>query len=318
MRAARRTSRTAIGSQISRLTQAAAAPDDGEVRAVEQEVVVPFEAGPGAVEHLAGHGQVPTADLAHEVAELVDGGALVDRRAVGEVDVADGADLLEQGQRAVDGGDVHVGDGGGQLVGRERAGLVPDGVDDGGAGAPDAVALGPQAGHDLVQLDELARVDLTDLRHGADPTPPRRVADLPQHQAVGRGDLAGGVAVPGDEDAADVAGRDPPDADVDERADDRAHHLVAERRGPDLEAQVVGIVELASSGPRAPGGPARPRPPRRRARCAAAGGGRTRRSRAGRSGGRRPPASPSATAVGARTRPARRAAGSGRTEFQTS
>jgi len=54
----------------------------------------------------------------------------------------------------------------------ERAGLVADRIDDGGAGAPDAVALGPQAGHDLVELDELARVDLTDLRHGADPTPP--------------------------------------------------------------------------------------------------------------------------------------------------
>ena len=73
------------------------------------------------------------------------GGALVDRRAVGEVDVAYGADLLEQRQRAVHGGHVHVGDGVGQLVGGERAALAADGVDHGGAGPPDAVALGPQA-----------------------------------------------------------------------------------------------------------------------------------------------------------------------------
>ena len=80
--------------------------------------------------------------------------------------MADGADLLEQGERAVHGGHVDVRDGGGQLVGRERASLAPHGVDDGGPGAPDAVPGGPQAGHDLVRLDELARVDLADLRHG--------------------------------------------------------------------------------------------------------------------------------------------------------
>ena len=86
--------------------------------------------------------------------------------------MAHGADLLEQPQRAVDGRDVDGGDGGGQLVGRERRRLAPDGVDHGGPGAADAVPLGPQVGDDLVQLDELAGVDLTDLRHGADPTPP--------------------------------------------------------------------------------------------------------------------------------------------------
>ena len=76
----------------------------------------------------------------------------------------------------------------------------------------------------------------------------RRVADLPQHEAVGRGDLAGGLAVAGDEDAADVAGRRLAEPDVDERADDRAHHLVAERGGPDLEAQVGRVVELDQRG----------------------------------------------------------------------
>ncbi len=39
------------------------------------------------------------------------------------------------------------------------------------------------------------------------------------------------------------------EADVDERPDDRAHHLAAERRAADLEAQVRGVAELRSSGP---------------------------------------------------------------------
>ena len=59
-----------IDDQVSACSPAA--PDDGEVRAVEHEVVVPREARADRVEDLARHGQVAAADLAHEVTTSVD------------------------------------------------------------------------------------------------------------------------------------------------------------------------------------------------------------------------------------------------------
>src|SRR5215211_5389830 len=60
---------------------------------------------------------------------------------------------------------------------------------------------------------------------------------LLEREAVGRGRLAGGAAVPGGQDPLDLAGPAPAPAHVDEGADDGAHHLVAEGGGGDVEAQ---------------------------------------------------------------------------------
>ena len=64
--------------------------------------------------------------------------------------MAHGADLLEQAQRAVDGGHVDLGT---AAASSSAVNAAPraHGVDDGGAGAPDAVAVRPQAGDDLVR-----------------------------------------------------------------------------------------------------------------------------------------------------------------------
>ena len=70
------------------------------------------------------------------------------------------------------------------------------------------------------------------------------VPDLPERQAIGRGDLAGGGPIRGGEHRRQVAGGVLAGADVDERADDRAHHLVAEGVGPDLEAQQSTVVDI--------------------------------------------------------------------------
>ena len=141
----------------------AAAADDGEVGAVEDEVVVAFEALAEGGERLGRHGDVAPADLAHQVAHLVGRRALVQRRAVGEVHVAHGADLLEQPQRAVHRGHVHVGHVGGQLVGGERPAAAAHGIDDGGPGPPDAVAGRTQLVDDVVRRDEPRRSGVADV-----------------------------------------------------------------------------------------------------------------------------------------------------------
>ena len=77
------------------------------MRAVEHEVVVALERAAGGVEHSSGHRHVPPARLAHEMANVArDSRAFVDGRTVGEMDVADDADLFEQAQRAVHGRDM--------------------------------------------------------------------------------------------------------------------------------------------------------------------------------------------------------------------
>src|SRR5262245_1978903 len=63
------------------------------------------------------------------------------------------------------------------------------------------------------------------------------VADVPEAEAVRRRDAAGRVALACPQDAQHVAGRVLPEPDVDERPDDRADHLPAERGRADLVAQ---------------------------------------------------------------------------------
>ena len=70
-----------------------------------------------------------------------------------------------------------------------------------------------------------------------------RVSHRPQDEARGWGDLAGDVAVAGAQDRRQLARRTMTEPDVDQRADDAAHHLVAERRRPDLEPQHRRVVE---------------------------------------------------------------------------
>src|SRR5207248_3453518 len=67
--------------------------------------------------------------------------------------------------------------------------------------------------------------------------PPPSVADLPEAQAVRRGDPAGGGPVLSPQHPHDLAGPTSAGADVDERPDDGPHHLPAEGASPDLEPQ---------------------------------------------------------------------------------
>ena len=62
----------------------------------------------------------------------------------------------------------------------------------------------------------------------------RSVPDLAQAQPVRRSDATCRRAIARAEDAEHVTRLDPSDTDVDERSDDRAHHLPAERGGADL------------------------------------------------------------------------------------
>ena len=102
---------------------------------------------------------------------------------------------------------------------------------------------------ELVTAGELGlRVSIS---HGWDRIQKESVGDLPETEAVGRGDRRGGRAVAGAEDGSDVAGADLGVARVDERAHDRAHHLVAERRGLDLEAQHP-LLQVGPPGPAHP------------------------------------------------------------------
>src|SRR4051812_18047234 len=63
------------------------------------------------------------------------------------------------------------------------------------------------------------------------------VSHLPETEPLGRGDGPGRVAVTGPQDRKHVAGAALAQAGVDERADDRAHHLPAERGGADVVAE---------------------------------------------------------------------------------
>lgn len=56
-------------------------------------------------------------------------------------------------------------------------------------------------------------------------------------EAVGRGDLAGSVAVVFSENRWHRVGGEASETDIYERADDAADHLMTERRGRDFKAQ---------------------------------------------------------------------------------
>src|SRR5581483_7807061 len=70
---------------------------------------------------------------------------------------------------------------------------------------------------------------------------PAVVADLPQAQAVRRGHVTGSRTIPRPQDRGHVAGPAPAEADVDQRADDRADHLVTERRRLDPEVEEATV-----------------------------------------------------------------------------
>ena len=84
-----------------------------------------------------------------------------------------------------------------------------------------------------------------------------------RHRPCGGATRPAALAVARTQDAQHVTWGEPTDADVDERADDRAHHLPAERRGTDLVAQhaVARVAPRASRGRAAsvvdPAGPLR-------------------------------------------------------------
>ncbi len=107
------------------------------------------------------------------------------------------------------------------------------------------------------------------------------VADPPQAQAVGRSELGRRLAVARPEDVAIRPRPGAAAAHIDQRADDRAHHLVAEGVGLDVEPQHP-VAEVVPAGVDAPGA----RAARRLRRPWA--GGRTTGSRARRSAGRSP------------------------------
>src|SRR5436190_22771064 len=68
---------------------------------------------------------------------------------------------------------------------------------------------------------------------------PAAVEHALEDEAVRGGRLAGSRAIPRREDRADVLGGDPAPAGLDERADDRADHLMQERVGASRDDELV-------------------------------------------------------------------------------
>ena len=176
--------------------------------------------------------------------------------------MAHGADLLEQAERAVHGGDVDVGHGGGQLVGGE--GALRDGARRRRRRSGSARRCGrPRAaGRRSRRARRAERMGWRTLVTAA---PARRAASTASGPGASERSTVryptshsdrpyGGATWPAaSRSRATRMPRTSPgerlaEPDVDERADDRAHHLVAERVGPDLEAQVRRVVQRRPAG----------------------------------------------------------------------
>jgi len=105
-----------------------ASPEDGEVRAIHREITLGQQTSRERVDEVRGHVHHSPAEMTDHVDVLIVGGP-ERRRAMTQVGVAHEAEVLEQLQRAIHGGDVDVRHGIADLLGgrmAQRANRVED------------------------------------------------------------------------------------------------------------------------------------------------------------------------------------------------
>src|SRR4051812_2555972 len=108
---------------------------------------------------------------------------------------------------------------------------------DGGAGTDDSIIGRRRYGEQYaVDLSRICDPEGSEMRGDGLADRPV-VPNLPQAQPMGWGHRPGGGAVAGGEHRAHLAGPPATEPDVDQEPDERADLLMAERRGPDIEAE---------------------------------------------------------------------------------